>query len=115
MPRFTDGSQGVFVSNAVAHIPGDCNNDGTVDSADLAQWKGDFGQNANSDADNDNDSDGADFLAWQRQLGSGLATPAGSAVPEPAAATLIVGVLSAAAALPRRRPTPKKSPNYCLK
>ena len=36
---FTDGSQGVFVSNAVAHLPGDFNNDGTVDAADYVVWR----------------------------------------------------------------------------
>ncbi len=61
----------MFVSNAVAHIPGDFNHDGAVDAADLAQWKGDFALNGDSDADNDGDSDGADFLAWQRQFRSG--------------------------------------------
>jgi hypothetical protein len=81
---FTDGSQGVFVSNAVAHIPGDFTDDGIVDSGDLAQWQGDFGQNADSDADIDNDSDGADFLAWQRGF-SGLPSVPGGAVAEPSA------------------------------
>jgi hypothetical protein len=37
--RFTDGSQGVFVSNLVAHLPGDFNDDGTVDAADYAVWR----------------------------------------------------------------------------
>ena len=44
--------------------------------------------NDQSDADNDGDSDGADFLAWQQQLGSVPALPAGAAVPEPASAWL---------------------------
>jgi hypothetical protein len=30
-----------------------------------------FGVNATADADGDGDSDGADFLAWQRELGGG--------------------------------------------
>jgi hypothetical protein len=55
----------------------------------LVQWRGDFGINALSDADNDGDSDGADFLAWQRQLGSGLPASAGvQSVPEPCTAVL---------------------------
>jgi hypothetical protein len=85
---FTDGSQGIFVSNAVAHIPGDFNGDGAVDAADLTQWQGDFGLNAESDADNDGDSDGADFLAWQRRLGAGSLTSSGAAIPEPTALAL---------------------------
>jgi hypothetical protein len=82
--NFTDNSTGIFVSNAVAHLPGDFNHDGAVDSVDLAQWQGDFGVNNDSDADHDNDSDGADFLAWQRQF-NGAATAAATidAVPEP--------------------------------
>lgn len=36
---FTDGSQGVFVSNAVAHLPGDFNDDGSVDAADYVFWR----------------------------------------------------------------------------
>jgi hypothetical protein len=68
--------------------------DGDVDSADLTQWRGDFGVNGDSDADGDADSDGADFLAWQQQVGSVPAVP----VPEPAGAgMLIAGVLAAAA------------------
>src|SRR5262249_15116638 len=37
--KFTDGSQGAFLSSAVAHLPGDFNNDGTVDAADYAAWR----------------------------------------------------------------------------
>ncbi|HEX6961073.1 MAG TPA: autotransporter-associated beta strand repeat-containing protein, partial [Lacipirellula sp.] len=72
----------------------DFDEDGDVDSDDLARWTGDFGTTAGAlhtegDADADADVDGADLLAWQRQLGSGLpATPAAAAVPEPAAAAL---------------------------
>ena len=50
----------------IAGTPSDFNGDGTVDSDDLAKWKGDFGVKDDSDADGDGDSDGADFLAWQR-------------------------------------------------
>jgi hypothetical protein len=83
--KFTDQSDGIFVSNAVARLPADFNADGAVDGADLAQWRGDFGLNGDSDADHDGDSDGADFLAWQRQFGIGpnLVLPTTPAVPEP--------------------------------
>ena len=67
----------------------DFDDDGDVDSDDLAQWQGDFGENALSDADNDGGSDAADFLAWQRQLGSPSVTAAAERVPEPGALTLI--------------------------
>jgi autotransporter-associated beta strand protein len=81
---------------AGAVLPGDFNGDGFVDGADLAQWQGDFGLNADSDADSDGDTDGADFLAWQRQLGSGLlALDAASAVPEPTCFALLIESLAA--------------------
>jgi len=41
-----------------------------------------FGVTNAADADGDGDSDGADFLAWQRQLGE---SPGLSPIPEPAA------------------------------
>jgi len=87
-----------------AEFTADFDNDGDVDGADLAQWRGDFGQNALSDADDDGDSDGADFLQWQRQLGSPLpAIPAADAVSEPASATLLAAALLSLFA--RRRKT----------
>jgi T5SS/PEP-CTERM-associated repeat protein len=121
---------GVFATEPVSPVPGlifdviynpqsvvltvlpaftaDFDEDGDVDSDDLTQWHGDFGENALSDADNDGDSDGADFLAWQQQFGGGLsATGSGAAVPEPssawlfAAAMLLVGT---AHSLRRNRP-----------
>jgi hypothetical protein len=46
---FTDGSQGVFVSSAVAHLPGDFNNDGTVDAADYVVWRTNAGTQAGYD------------------------------------------------------------------
>ncbi len=36
---FTDGSQGIFVSNTVARLSGDFNNDGSVDAADYVVWR----------------------------------------------------------------------------
>jgi hypothetical protein len=77
-------------------IPGDFDHNGLVNSADLAQWKGDFGINGLSDADNDGDSDGADFLVWQRNFGTGVpASPAGAPIPEPASLAMVaaIGVL----------------------
>jgi|GEM_PF-5637429 len=54
----------------IGNVPliADFDSSGDVDSLDLAQWVGDFGQNGSSDADADGDSDGADFLAWQRNF-----------------------------------------------
>jgi hypothetical protein len=70
---------------------GDFNADANVDADDLALWQAGFG-----------DLDGADFLAWQRNLGwSSLnvpATPASALVPEPAGAALLAACVFAAAA-----------------
>jgi T5SS/PEP-CTERM-associated repeat protein len=102
-----DDVDGVFTTEMLPSVPGrifdviynptsvvltvlpaftaDFDEDGDVDSDDLTQWHGDFGENALSDADNDGDSDGADFLAWQQQFGGGLpGVAASAAVPEPA-------------------------------
>jgi hypothetical protein len=74
-------------------IPGDFDGNGQVNGADLAQWKGDFGVNGLSDANNDGDSDGADFLIWQRNLGTGVpVNAAATPVPEPASFALVVAI-----------------------
>lgn len=77
-----------YVQSA-AGIPGDFNNNGSVNAADLDQWKGDFGVNADSDGDHDGDTDGADFLIWQRNFGAVGATATANAVPEPTSVSLI--------------------------
>jgi hypothetical protein len=84
-------------------VTADFDEDGDVDSDDLAQWQDDFGVNALSDADNDGDSDGADFLAWQQQLGGGPAIPASEAVPEPGGLMLLLAICPAAPCVRRRR------------
>ena len=60
-----------------AGLPADFDGNGTIDGADLAQWKGDMGVNADSDADRDGDSDIADIMIWQQQVGQ-LAGPGDS-------------------------------------
>ena len=68
----------------------DFNDDGRVTDPDLGVWKTAFNSTAFGDADGDGDSDGADFLVWQRQLGSGVpATPTAAPVPEPTLATML--------------------------
>jgi glucose/arabinose dehydrogenase len=80
-----------------AFTPGDFNGDAAVDGLDLAIWNANFGSTAatraTGDADADGDVDGADFLAWQQNVGwspLNVATTAGSAVPEPSVAALLV-------------------------
>jgi hypothetical protein len=88
-------TQGV-VQFAAAAIPGDFDDNGTVNGADLAQWRGDFGVDDDSDADGDGDSDGQDFLVWQRNVGAPAAVGAVATIPEPAAAALAWTVIAAA-------------------
>lgn len=84
-------------------LAADFNDDTKVDAADLAIWKGGFGTNATGDADGDGDSDGADYLVWQREFGSGVASsPAVGAVPEPTSLMLAAGLLLATAARRKR-------------
>ena len=93
---FLDGFSGGGDSNFIAYfdttfpdlIPGDFDESGGVDYADLAKWEGDYAVNGGSDADGDGDSDGDDFLIWQRNFGQGDVLSAISAVPEPSALIL---------------------------
>jgi hypothetical protein len=80
-------------------VPGDFDGDGDVDSADLGQWKGDFGVNDNSNADGDGDSDGVDFLIWQRN--AAIPAPGVAAVPEPTGSTMAL-LLAALLGMSRR-------------
>jgi hypothetical protein len=90
-----------FQSSAIA---GDFDGDGDVDGDDLTGtplgWQSRFGS----------DLTGGDFLAWQRNLGSG--TSLATAVPEPGtwASTLaaLTGWLMSCACWPSRRPTRRR-------
>lgn len=90
-----------------AALPADFNEDGRVDSLDLARWKTGFGMtgaalHSQGDADADLDVDGVDFLLWQQQL-----QPVGgsSAVPEPQ--TIVLAGAAVAVAARFRRAAPK--------
>ncbi|MCG8449948.1 MAG: hypothetical protein MI725_10270 [Pirellulales bacterium] len=86
---FADNNEsGLFLFRPFA---ADFDNDGDVDTADLADWRTAFGQTADADADFDGDSDGSDFLTWQREFGGGTALLSVlTAVPEPAAFSLFL-------------------------
>jgi len=73
-----------YVVVAQALLAADFNEDGAVDSDDLAIWQTYLGLTANGDTDDDRDTDGADLLTWQRQYtGSPAATSSSIGVPEP--------------------------------
>jgi hypothetical protein len=95
---------GYALVTSLMSVPGDFNGDGSVDAADLAQWRDDFGVNADSDADGDGDTDGADLLAWQRNLTpQPPATTANNAAPEPMAGALALPGTAMALTGRRRR------------
>lgn len=87
-------------------IPGDFDENGTVDGNDLALWHMGFGKRGDAtigdgDADADFDVDGADFLIWQRQLNA--ANVATAVVPEPVNWTLALGMFGVLLAVRRLR------------
>ena len=102
---YANNSVVLSVTGTGPSFSADFDSNGQVNGADLAQWKGDFSAtNSGSDADGDGDSDGADFLAWQQQLGSGMpATPAVGAVPEPSTALLAAAGLALVVGRARRQ------------
>ncbi len=76
-------------------VTADFDGSGTVDGADLEQWRGDF-PGPGSDANGDGKSDGADFLAWQRELsnsGGASASPSFIGVDFTVEATAGAGVV----------------------
>jgi hypothetical protein len=82
--KFTDGTVGVFVSNAVAHIPGDFDNDGVVDGADYVVWRKTGG--SPTDYDSWRANFGQTLFAGSGAAGYPLGASAASlsaAVPEP--------------------------------
>ena len=84
--RFTDNSEGIFVSYAVAaSIPGDFNADGKVDSADYVVWR-------------KTDGTQLGYNTWRANFGvtsasSGIAT---QPVPEPTTMLLVAFGLTTA-------------------
>jgi hypothetical protein len=95
---------GFELSELAPPRPGDFNGDGSVNAADLTAWKAHFGTStgatlAMGDADGDHDVDGADFLVWQKNVGPASV----SAVPEPAVAPLLAGLLSLGGLFRRKR------------
>ena len=104
---FTDGTSGVFLSNAVAHLPGDYNGSGVVDAADYPVWRNSVTtQNLAADGDRNGVVDGADYDLWKEFYGVSLDVAGGggslASVPEPDIAVLGVALFAAFACRHRR-------------
>jgi hypothetical protein len=104
---FTDGSSGVFVSDAVKSSPGDFDGDLDFDGADFLAWQRaprdlGAGHPGNGDANDDGNVTTADLDVWKTRFGTSSATTmAGAAVPEPSGLAL-AACLSAGLAVRRR-------------
>jgi hypothetical protein len=93
-----------FVIDARLPIPGDYNHDGAVDADDYDLWRASFGSTGNLSADGNGDSvvDVADYTIWRDNLGQ-TAAGAGTNVPEPASAIIMIaGAMFASMARSRR-------------
>jgi hypothetical protein len=91
---FTDGMSGIFLSNAVAHLPGDYNGSGKVNAADYVIWrKAVATQNLIADGDRDGVVGPGDYALLREFFGQTLNLEASgvglAAVPEPGAALLL--------------------------
>lgn len=98
------------VDAVVVIATADFNQDGEVNGADFLRWQRGLGSGmtlATGDADDDNDVDAIDLAAWQYQFGTlTAATPVGSAIPEPTGALLAAGAFSLLGRLIPRRQRP---------
>jgi hypothetical protein len=87
---------------------GDFNNDGDVDGHDLLAWQRTLGASVpngtGADGSGNGTVDAADLNLWKAQFGNGTATPAASAIPEPATLGL-AGLVGLGLAATRRRVT----------
>jgi hypothetical protein len=82
LASFTDGSSGVFVSDAMLNdgaLPGDFNSDGAVDAADYIVWRKNYSDQP------------AGYNIWRANIGRiAGGGPSITPVPEPAAVLLIM-------------------------
>jgi len=88
----SSGTGGAYVFTQFSAA--DFNEDGNVDSIDLAIWETGFGtatggSHMGGDADEDGDVDGKDFLIWQREFGSPGPLSSFRQIPEPSSLLLV--------------------------
>ena len=86
----------------------DFNNDNIVDGADFLIWQrnlGTAGGLAKGDADGNGQIQAADLAIWKAKFGTVGASAAAAAVPEPAASLLVVVSLSALGVVRRCKKT----------
>ncbi len=81
------------LSSAPAGVPGDYNNNGTVDAADYVLWR--KGAPLANEVVTPGIVDATDYTAWRQRFGSTAAGAGGGAVPEPA--TWFMGLVVALA------------------
>ena len=84
---------------ATPNLPGDYNQDSTVDGEDLAVWQTHFSSTTdlNADGDQDADVDGSDFLTWQRNFGNVAVSQSASSDVATATATATTATATATA------------------
>jgi hypothetical protein len=82
----------------LAQLPGDYNDDGTVDAADYVAWRdslGEVGANLPADGNLDNHVDANDFRFWRAHIGaSSDATLSITLIPEPQSIIVFCGFMA---------------------
>jgi fibronectin-binding autotransporter adhesin len=91
------GSSSVILQAVAVGLPGDYNQNGTVDAADYTLWRNNFGSGASLPNDDTLGVGQDDYARWKTHFGETLNSGPGGgadlAVPEPAALSLVAAAL----------------------
>ncbi|MGD9634202.1 MAG: glycosyl hydrolase [Pirellulales bacterium] len=82
-------------NNLAPVLPGDYNDDGTVDAADYSVWRDSFGQSGGglaADGDGDGVIDDGDYAVWRLFFGETAAGLGSARVPEPASIVNLLAI-----------------------